>query len=69
MEWHAFGTHLGPYHGVPATGRQIEVDGCHAFTMSPEGRILSDKGYWDVASLLRQIGVTPAWSAEGAVAQ
>ena len=37
--------------------------------MSPEGRILSDKAYWDVASLLRQIGVTPAWSAEGAIAQ
>ena len=69
MEWHAMGTHLGPYHGVAATGRQIEVDGCHAFTMSPEGRILSDKGYWDVASLLRQLGITPAWSAEGATAQ
>jgi steroid delta-isomerase-like uncharacterized protein len=69
LEWHAVGTHTGPYHGIPATGRSVEVDGCIVFNLSADGKIISDIGYWDVAAMLRQLGLMPAWSAEGATAQ
>jgi steroid delta-isomerase-like uncharacterized protein len=68
LEWHAFATHEGPYHGLPPTGRSVEVDGCIVFTLASDGKIVSDIGYWDVASMLRQLGLMPAWSAEGAPA-
>ena len=69
LEWHAVGTQEGPYHGIPATGRSVEVDGCIVFNLTADGRIISDIGYWDVASMLRQLGLMPAWPAEGAVAR
>jgi len=69
LEWHATATHGGPYHGLAATGRQGEVDGCNVLNFAADGRITSAISYWDVASLLRQMGQTPAWPAEGAVAQ
>ena len=69
LEWHAVGTHQEPYHGIPATGRRVEVDGCLVFSFGADGRIMSEISYWDVASLLRQLGLMPAWPAEGAVAQ
>ena len=70
MEWHAFGTHLGPYHGVPATGRQIEVDGCHRVhdvARGPHPRATRATG--TSRACCARSGVMPAWSAEGAVAQ
>ncbi len=69
LEWHASATHREPYHGIPATGHHVEVDGCIAFSFTSEGRITSEISYWDVASMLRQLGLLPAWPAEGAVAQ
>jgi steroid delta-isomerase-like uncharacterized protein len=68
LEWHAVGTHEGPYHGLPPTGRSVEVDGCVVFNLAADGKIVSDIGYWDVASMLRQLGLMPAWSAERASA-
>ena len=69
LEWHASATHREPYHAIPATGRHVEVDGCIVFNFTAEGSITSEITYWDVASLLRQMGMMPAWPAEGAVAQ
>lgn len=66
LEWHAAGTHREPYHGIPATGRHVEVDGCIVFSFTADGRITSEISYWDVASMLRQLGLMPAWPAEGA---
>ncbi len=67
MEWHASATHREPYHGIPATGHHVEVDGCLVFTFTGDGLIASEISYWDVASMLRQLGLLPAWPAEGAV--
>jgi steroid delta-isomerase-like uncharacterized protein len=66
VEWHAAGTHREPYHGIPATGQHVEVDGCIVFNFAADGKITSEISYWDVASLLRQLGLMPAWPAEGA---
>lgn len=63
LEWHATATHRGPYDGVAATGHHVEVDGCIVFTFAANGLITSDIGYWDVASLLRQLSLPPLQGA------
>ena len=64
LEWHTTATHAGPYSGIGATGRVGETDGCIVFTLDASGRIASQVSYWDVASLLRQLGLLPAWAAD-----
>src|SRR5213083_1268287 len=47
----------------------VDADRGTVFNLSADGKIVSDIGYWDVASMLRQLGLMPAWPAEGEVAQ
>lgn len=68
LEWHGTMTHTGPYHGVAPTGRQVEVDGCSVLVLGESGSIVSGHIYWDVASLLRQLGLMPTWDSEQATA-
>jgi steroid delta-isomerase-like uncharacterized protein len=63
VEWHATGTHSGPFLNVPATGRVVQVDGCLVARIGSDGLILSETLYWDVASLLEQIGLLPGVEA------
>ena len=57
VEWSFEGVHAGPFGNVEATGKQVQVPGCSfyeydlATRMIPAARI-----YFDVATLLRQIG-------------
>ena len=64
VEWHATGTHAGPFLNVPPTGRVVQVDGCIVVRIGSEGLIVSEILYWDVASLLEQIGLLPEAPAE-----
>lgn len=48
------GTHVGPFRGLPASGKQFEVGGYRFFTMS-NGKITSHRGLLDLPSLLQQI--------------
>ncbi len=61
--WHATGTHQGELMGIPPTGRRGE--GTHGCTVAElkNGKIVHEWVYWDVASLLRQLGVMPAPTA------
>jgi steroid delta-isomerase-like uncharacterized protein len=58
--WLATGTHKGELMGIPPTGRRGE--GIHGCTVSQyrNGKVVHQWLYWDVATLLRQIGVMPA---------
>jgi steroid delta-isomerase-like uncharacterized protein len=58
--WHVTGTHKGELMGIPPTGRRGE--GIHGCTVSEyrAGKVVRQWLYWDVATLLRQIGVMPA---------
>jgi C-1 hydroxylase len=58
--WHATGTHKGELMGIPATGRR--GDGIHGCTVAEyrDAKAVREWVYWDVATLLRQIGVMPA---------
>ena len=51
------GRHLGPWRGLPATGRQIEIPLCGIFTFDDEDRLAGEKIYYDRATLLRQLGL------------
>ena len=46
--------------GIPATGRR--GDGIHGYTVAEyrDAKAVREWVYWDVATLLRQIGVMPA---------
>jgi steroid delta-isomerase-like uncharacterized protein len=57
--WHAAGTHKGELMGIPATGRRGEgIHGCTVMEFRG-GRVVHEWLYWDVATLLRQIGAMP----------
>jgi hypothetical protein len=42
--------------GFPATGRRVDVPFCAIFVFEEE-RLLSERLYFDLATLLRQLGV------------
>jgi steroid delta-isomerase-like uncharacterized protein len=51
------GTHLGPWRGLPGTGRRLEFPLCGIFTFDEQDRLLGEKIYYDRATVLRQIGM------------
>lgn len=56
--WTANGTHQGTLMRIPATGRTIQVNGTSILTIE-EGKITRGLYIWDVAGLLRAIGLLP----------
>lgn len=57
-EWVMRGTHRGDLPGLPATGKPVEVRGASIFEFS-DAKISRCADYWDMASLLRQLGAMP----------
>jgi steroid delta-isomerase-like uncharacterized protein len=58
-EWLMTGTHQGDLPGLPATQKPFSIRGASVFELhSTRFRRCSD--YWDMATLLKQIGVMPA---------
>jgi steroid delta-isomerase-like uncharacterized protein len=51
------GTQLGPWRGLPATGRRIEVPLCGVYTFGADHRRAGERIYYDRAMGLRQLGV------------
>jgi hypothetical protein len=52
------GQHLGPWRGLPPTGRQVELPLCGIFTFDGEDRLAGERAYYDRATtLLRQLGI------------
>ncbi len=49
------GTHIAPFRGFPASGKQIEIGGYRFFNVR-EGKIISHRGLIDLPALLQQIG-------------
>jgi len=56
--WTARGTHLGTMMNIPATGRTIAVRGVSLLTLENQ-MITRGLHVWDVAGLLRAIGLLP----------
>ncbi|HNP73876.1 MAG TPA: ester cyclase [Kouleothrix sp.] len=58
VEWSLSGTHMGPFMGIPATGKPINFNGISLIRYH-NGAAVADTRVWDVAGLLRQIGLLP----------
>lgn len=58
LVWTARGTHRGTLMRIPATGRTIEVRGTSILVVE-HGKITRGLYIWDVAGLLRAIGLLP----------
>jgi steroid delta-isomerase-like uncharacterized protein len=54
--WEATGTHRGPFLGMEATGNRIRVEGATFSRFGPDGLVVADVNFWDVATLLAQLG-------------
>jgi steroid delta-isomerase-like uncharacterized protein len=52
------GTHRGEFFGIPATNRQVTVNGIHILTLR-DGKIVRHEGLNDDLSFMRQLGVVP----------
>ena len=51
------GTHLGPFRGLPPTGRSFEVRCIAVFEFDQDAGIVCERPYFDSAGLLRQLGI------------
>jgi steroid delta-isomerase-like uncharacterized protein len=51
-----YGTHDGPYRGLPPTGRKFEMRFCAIFVFE-EDRLVCERVYFDAGTVLRQLGI------------
>jgi steroid delta-isomerase-like uncharacterized protein len=58
LVWTAHGTHAGELMRIPPTGRNIAVRGTSVLTIE-DGKVTRGLYIWDVAGLLRSIGLLP----------
>ena len=58
VSWIARGTHHGSLMHIPPTGRTVHVRGVTILSIA-DGKILSGVYIWDVAGMLREIGLLP----------
>jgi steroid delta-isomerase-like uncharacterized protein len=61
VEWTNTGTHRGKLMGIPATGKFISVKGVSIIRYH-QAMAVADTRVWDLAGLLRQIGLLPSQS-------
>ncbi|MBI2919013.1 MAG: ester cyclase [Chloroflexi bacterium] len=66
VEWTVMGTQTGPFTtplvNVPPTGKKVRLSGTTVFEFDAQGKIVEERSYFDVMSLLGEFGlqVTPA---------
>jgi steroid delta-isomerase-like uncharacterized protein len=51
-----YGTHDGPFRGLPPTGRSFEMQFLAVFVFD-EDRLVCERVYFDSATILRQLGI------------
>jgi steroid delta-isomerase-like uncharacterized protein len=61
-EWTMTGTHTADLPGMPATQKAFTVRGVSVFTLV-DGRIRRNRDYWDLATMMRQLGFLPEAAA------
>lgn len=61
VEWTSSGTHRGSMMGIPATGKHISFKGISILRYR-NGAVAADTRIWDLAGLLRQLGLLPSQS-------
>ena len=56
--WNFKGTHTGDFFGIPATGKEVNVDGVTLVTMK-DGKILQEQDFFDNLEFMQQLGLIP----------
>src|SRR5215213_8850448 len=56
VEANLYGTHEGPFRGLPPTGRKFEMRFCAIFVFDDD-RLVCERVYFDSATVLRQLGI------------
>jgi steroid delta-isomerase-like uncharacterized protein len=56
VEWHGTGTHDGTFGDIAPTGRKVDFRGVNLWKVNGDGTIAEETAYWDLATVLRQIG-------------
>lgn len=51
------GTHLGPWRGLPATGRRLEFPLCGIYEFDDDDRLAAERIYYDRGAVLGQLGL------------
>jgi steroid delta-isomerase-like uncharacterized protein len=59
LEWVMTGTHRGDLPGLPASGKRCNVRGATIVELAG-GKIRRNSDYWDLATMLKQLGFMPA---------
>lgn len=63
--WRFRGVNSGPmWIGLPATGRRVETIGTDIFEFR-EGKVCREHSFYDVTSVMRQLGLWPAVGSAG----
>jgi steroid delta-isomerase-like uncharacterized protein len=58
LHWLIKGNHQGPLMKIPATGKNVFIHGMSILTLA-NGKITHGQVLWDLAGVLRQIGLLP----------
>ena len=56
LEQRLSGRHNGPFEGIEPAGRRFEVPICTVYVFGADGRLASERVYFDRLLLLRQLG-------------
>ena len=59
LAWTIAGHHRGIMLNIPATGRLVQIRGVSLMTLDETGHIVRLQRIWDLAGLLRAIGLLP----------
>jgi steroid delta-isomerase-like uncharacterized protein len=51
------GTHLGPWRGLPATGRRLQFPLCGIYEFDDHDRLAAERIYYDRGAVLGQLGL------------
>ena len=51
------GTHLGPWRGLPATGRRMEFPLCAVYSFDVDDQLAGERIYYDRGAVLGQLGL------------
>src|SRR5919198_5306688 len=56
VEANLYGTHNGPFRGLPPTGKKFEMRFCAIFVFDEDG-LVCERVYFDSGTVLRQLGI------------
>jgi steroid delta-isomerase-like uncharacterized protein len=56
--WNFKGTHTGPFFGIAATGKQVDLDGVTLVRMQ-NGKIAEERDFFDNLEFMQQLGLIP----------